>query len=45
MNVYVFRSFIELLRRRFHDLYAVHIHVVDVTWFLQVLYEVIQDVI
>ena len=45
LDVYVFRSFKELLRRKFHDLYAVHSQDVDVTWFLQVLYEVIETVI
>ena len=45
LDVYVFRSFKELLRRKFHDLYAVHTQDVDVTWFLQVLYEDIETVI
>ena len=45
LDVYVFRSFKELLRRKFHDLYAVHTQDVDGNWFLQVLYEVIQAVI
>ena len=45
LDVYVFRSFKELLRRKFHDLYAVHTDEVDVNWFLQVLYEVIEAVI
>ena len=45
LDVYVFRVFKELLRRRFHDRYAVRSEGVDMQWFLRVLYEVIDEVI
>ena len=45
LDVYVFRLFKETLRRRFHDAVARHHALVDIAWFLPLLYEVIEDTI
>ena len=45
LDAYVFRLFKEVLRRRFHDRYATVEGEVTVAWFLEVLYEVIEQIL